>query len=170
MSNSSETTNESDLQSQLEAARAEASEYKDKYLRLAADIENTRKLLDRRATDRVKNEKKAIFVRLIEVVDDLERALSYQDVANRETLLDTVRMMHTQLTNLLEREGVTSFASAGSTFDPRIHDAVESVDNSGHPEGHVVQETQRGYRLGDELLRPARVHVSSGNDASKDNA
>ena len=105
---------------------------------------------------------------MIEIVDDLERALTYQDVADRDTLLNSLRLMHNQINTLLQREGVTSFASQGEAFDPHLHDAVESVDNSGKPEGHIVQEMQKGYRFGDDLLRPARVHVSSGQEAEQE--
>jgi len=151
-----------ELQAQLEAARTEATESKERYLRAVAEMDNFRKQQERRANDRVKQEKTTLFKRIVEVVDDLDRALVYQDVADRDTLLNALRLMHSQLTTFLQREGVTSFVSEGTTFDPHVHDAVESVDNSGKPEGHIIQEMQRGYRYGDELLRPARVHVSSG--------
>ncbi len=150
------------LQAELEATRAQLEEMKDKYLRALAEMDNVRKQQERRSADRIKQEKKTLFLRLVEVVDDLERALSYQDVADRETLLNSLRLTYNQITTLLQREGVVSFVSQGDTFNPHMHDAVESVDNSGKPEGHIVQEMQKGYRYGDELLRPARVHVSSG--------
>jgi len=155
------------LQAQLEVARAEAAELRDKYLRASAEMDNVRKQQERRALDRIKQEKKTLFTRLIDVVDDLERALAYQTVAERDALLNSLKLMHTQLSTLLQREGVTSFTSTGDQFDPRLHDAIESVDGSGHPEGHIVQEMQPGYRYNDELLRPARVHVSSGQNETK---
>ncbi len=150
---------------QLEAARSELAEMTDKYKRSVADMDNFRKLQERRSLDRTRQEKKSLLLRIIEVVDDLDRALSFQEVADRETLLQSLKHTYAQLGAMLQREGVTTFTTEGESFDPRLHEAVESVDNSGLPEGHVAQEVQRGYRFGDDLLRPARVHVSSGNDA-----
>lgn len=168
MSNENTPTGDvASLQTQIEALRTELAETKDKYLRSVADMDNFRKQQERRATDRVKQEKKTVLLQIIAVVDDLERALAYQDVADRDSLLGALRLMSNQLNGLLQREGVSSFTTAGEAFDPRMHEAVESVDGSGKPEGHVVQEMQKGYRYGDDLLRPARVHVSSGQDAEK---
>lgn len=154
-----------ELQKQLEAARAEAAEYKDRFLRAAADMQNFRNLQERRASDRVKQEKRTMLMRIIEVVDDLDRALAYQEVADKATLLASLKHMHSQMRTLLEREGVTGFDAQGEMFDPHVHDAVERIDGSGKPEGEVVQEIQKGYRIGEDLLRPARVNVSSGQDA-----
>ena len=153
-----------DLTAQLAAAQTEISELNAKYLLAVADLDNYRKVQDRRIADRIKQEKKTVFLRLIEVIDNLDRALAHQDIADRETLLSSLRLMYQQLNAVLQREGITSFTSQGESFSPHLHEAVESVDNSGQPEGHVVQEMQKGYRYGDELLRPARVHVSSGKD------
>ncbi len=154
-----------DLQQQLEAAQAEAAAMKDKYLRAIADMDNFRKMQEKRAQDRVKQEKKNLLLRVIEVIDDLERALAYQETADRDTLLSALKHLHGQLNSMLQREGVVSLSTQGETFDPRVHEAIERVDASGQPEGAIVSETQKGYLYGDELLRPARVNVSSGEDA-----
>ncbi len=157
-------TGSAELAAQLEAARAEAAENKEKYLRAIADMDNFRKLQERRANDRVRQEKKTLLLRIVEVIDDLERALSYQDSADRATLLGALKHTQSQLLSALKVEGVTSIEAEGEAFDPHVHEAVESVDQSGQPEGQVVQELRKGYRLGDDLLRPARVHVSSGQN------
>jgi molecular chaperone GrpE len=160
-----EGANGTDMNKELEAARAEAADLKDKYLRLRAEMDNFRKLQERRALDRIKQEKKNLLLHIIEVIDDLERALAHQDVLDRDTLLSSLKHLHSQLSAMLQREGVVSLPSQGEAFDPRLHEAIERVDASGKPEGEIVQETQKGYLYGDELLRPARVHVSSGEDA-----
>lgn len=150
----------------LETMRAENAELKDKYLRSLAEMDNFRKQQQRLAQDRTRQEKKTLLLRLIEVVDDLDRALNYQEVADRETLLNALKLTYSQLRTLLQRENVMTFPTEGEPFDPRMHEAIESVDVTGMPEGHVVQEVLRGYRYGDELLRPARVHVSSGRETA----
>jgi molecular chaperone GrpE len=165
--NTQTTTDPAELQKQLEAARAELAEATDKYVRLRADMENFRKLQERRAQDRVKQEKKALLLRVIETIDDLERALAFQEVADRDSLLQALKHLNAQLNTMLQREGVVSLVTAGETFDPHVHEAIERVDSSGKPEGEIVQEMQKGYLYGDELLRPAKVHVSSGEDAGQ---
>lgn len=150
----------------LETTRAELAETKDKYLRLVAEMDNFRKQQERRANERVRHEKKKLLLRVVEVVDDLNRALQYQEVADRDTLLGALRLTFTQLNAALTQEGVTILDVEGEVFDPRLHDAVDSVRGTGLPEGHVVAEIQRGYRYGDDLLRPARVHVSTDENSS----
>jgi molecular chaperone GrpE len=158
----STTSDAAALQQQLDATRAELAEVKDKYLRLAADNDNFRKMQGRRAEERVKQEKKNLLVRVIEVIDDLERAMIYQETATRETLLTALKHTYTQLNAVLAREGVVSLQVTGEAFDPHVHEAVDHVSDSGKPEGEVVLEVQKGYLYGDELLRPARVNVSAG--------
>ena len=150
---------------QLAALRAENAEMKDKYLRAIAEMDNIRKQAERRSLDRTRQEKKALLLRVIEVVDDLGRALSYQDVSDRDSLLNALRLTYNQLGAVLQREGVTTFVAEGEAFDPHVHEAIEAIESHEVPEGHVAQEVQRGYRYGDELLRPARVHVSAGRPA-----
>jgi molecular chaperone GrpE len=140
---------------------------KDKYLRSVADMDNFRKLQEKRSQDRVKQEKKNLLLRVIETIDDLERALAYQETADRATLLGSLKHLHGQLNAMLQREGVVGMETQGETFDPHVHEAIERVDDSGKPEGAIVSQTQKGYLYGDELLRPARVNVSSGEDASQ---
>lgn len=162
-----EGANGNDMNKELEAARAEVADLKDKYLRLRSEMDNFRKMQEKRAQDRIKQEKKNLLLRVIESIDDLERALSYQDVADRDAMLGALKHLHGQLTGMLQREGVVSFTTQGEAFDPHVHEAVERVDDSGKPEGEIVQEMQKGYLYGDELLRPARVHVSSGEGAGQ---
>jgi molecular chaperone GrpE len=160
------TQEESTMPKDLDTARAEAADWKDKYVRLRADMDNFRKMQEKRAVDRVKQEKKNLLLRVLEAIDDIERALAYQEVADRDTLLTSLKHLHGQLNGMLQREGVVGMNTDGESFNPHLHEAVERVDSSGQPEGVIVQEMQRGYLYGDELLRAAKVHVSSGEDAA----
>ncbi len=169
MSEQTEKSNQNEEQSQMDATRTELAELKDRYYRVLAEMDNFRKQQERRSVERTRQEKKTLLLRIIEIVDDLGRALAYQEVADRDALLNSLKLTFSQLGTLLQREGVTTYIAEGESFDPHVHEAVESIDNSGKPEGHVLQEVQRGYRYGDELLRPARVHVSSGKDETTDN-
>ncbi len=151
-----------ELESQLASAKAEAAQNWDKFLRERAEMENFRKRQERMAGDRVRREKREILGKLLEVVDNLERALTFQDTMDRDALQQGMRMLQWQLNELLKAEGVTAAPSVGEPFDPYVHEAVESVTSKDHPEGVVIEEVRKGYKLGDETLRPARVKVSAG--------
>ncbi|HEX8982507.1 MAG TPA: nucleotide exchange factor GrpE [Ktedonobacterales bacterium] len=154
-----------ELEAQLAAAKAEAAQNWEKFLRERAEMDNFRKRQERVATDRVRREKREMLGKVLEVVDNLERALIYQDTMDRDALQQGMRMLQWQLNELLKMEGLTPVSSVGEPFDPYVHEAIETVASSEHPEGVVVEEVRKGYKLGDETLRPARVKVSSGPEA-----
>lgn len=151
-----------DLAAQLEAARAEAAQYKDKYLREYADKENFRKRQERLTLDRVRYEKRELLGGVLEVLDNLDRALRYEETLDREGLRQSLRMVQGQLDEIIKLEGLSPVSAVGEPFDPRVHEAVETVASAEHPEGTVVEEIRKGYKLGEETLRPARVKVSTG--------
>ena len=151
-----------ELEAQLAAAKAEAAQNWDKYLRERAEMDNFRKRQERMAGDRVRREKREILSKVLEVVDNLERALAYQDTMDRDALQQGMRMLQWQLNELLKAEGLTAVPSVGERFDPYVHEAIESVASEEHPEGVVIEEVRKGYKMGDETLRPARVKVSAG--------
>lgn len=154
--------NASELQAQLQAARDEAAQYKDKWLRERAEMENFRKRQERLANERNTRYKRELLEKVLEVVDNLDRAMSYTDTMDRDGLQSSLRMVHWQLNEVIKTEGLTPVATVGEEFDPRVHEAIESVASSEHPEGHVIEEVRKGYMIGGEMLRPARVKVSAG--------
>ncbi|MGZ3680090.1 MAG: nucleotide exchange factor GrpE [Ktedonobacterales bacterium] len=151
-----------ELQAQLQAARDEVAQYKDKWLRERAEMENFRKRQERLANERNQRYKRDLLEKVLEVVDNLDRAMSYTDTMDRDGLQNSLRMVHWQLNELIKTEGLTPVATVGQEFDPRVHEAIESVASSEHPEGQVVEEVRKGYMIGNEMLRPARVKVSAG--------
>lgn len=153
------------LEAQLVAARAEAEQYKDKYLREYADKENFRKRQERMAADRIRRAQLDILERVFEVVDNLDRALRYQETMDRDSLQQSLRLLQWQLNEVLTQQGLTPVATVGEQFNPYVHEAVEQVNSDEHPEGTVVEEIRKGYKLGDETIRPARVKVSAGPEA-----
>ncbi|MGZ3642671.1 MAG: nucleotide exchange factor GrpE [Ktedonobacteraceae bacterium] len=132
-------------------------------MRERAEMDNFRKRQERIATDRLQREKKALFQNILGVMDNVERALAYQDTMDRQGLQQALRMVMWQMNEVMRSEGLTPVATVGEAFDPYVHEAIEAVDNSDQPEGTVVEEVLKGYKLGDETLRPARVKVSTGN-------
>lgn len=160
-----ESAGNGDLTAQLEAARGEAAQYKDKYLRTLAEMDNFRKRQERVSNDRTQYAVRELLGKVLEVMDNLDRAMHYQDTMDRDGLQQGLRMVQWQLNELLKNEGLSPVPSVGERFDPHIHEAVESVASDEHPEGTVVEEVRKGYRIGNDMLRPARVIVSGGSNA-----
>jgi len=152
-----------DVEAQLQAAREEAAQYKDKYLRELAEMENFRKRQERIGLERNQRYKRDLIEKVLEVMDNLDRAMSYEDSMDRESLHQGLRMVQWQLNELLKAEGLTPVPTVGERFDPHMHEAVDKVPSSEHPEGVVVEEVRKGYMMGSDLLRPARVMVSAGS-------
>jgi molecular chaperone GrpE len=154
-----------DIGDQLTRARAEAAANWDKYLRERAEMENFRKRQERIAGDRIRVERNKLLHKVLEVMDNLDRAMHFEESMDRESLHQGLRMVRWQLNELLKGEGLIAVPTVGEPFDPHVHEAIEQVPSKDHPEGTVVEEVRKGYMLGDEMLRPARVKVSSGADA-----
>jgi len=148
---------QNDLSKQLEAARQEATENHDKYLRALAESENMRKRLERLCEERMWQEKKRLLTHFLELADQLEDALKYADAD--DPIAAGVRLTHQQLQKVLTQEGVQALQSMGETFDPTIHEAVELADGPGE-KNEVTYEYRKGYMLDGKLLRPARVQVT----------
>ena len=161
-----EETGELSLEAELEAARQEAAEYKDKYLRAAAELENTRKRLERRYASQAEEEKKRLLRSFLAVADNLGRALAHSDqpasnhpASQRNSLHDGVQLTHQELQRLLSQEGVEPLDAVGQPFDPYYHEAVGTVAGD-HDQETVVGQRQQGYLYRGELLRPAKVEVA----------
>lgn len=152
------------LEAQLSQARQEAADNWNRFLRERADMDNFRKRQERLMADRVLQQKKALLQKLLGVLDNVERALLYQETLDKQGLQQALRMMQWQLGEVLRGEGLTPVPTVGETFNPYLHEAIEAVENSDQPEGTIVEEVQKGYLMGDDTLRPARVKVSSGNN------
>jgi molecular chaperone GrpE len=133
-------------------------------MRERADIDNIRKRQDRLITERVQQQKKALFKQILEVMDNVERALVYQETMDKQELQQILRMLQWQMGEVLRAEGLNPVSTIGEVFNPYIHEAVEAVENSDKPEGTILEELRKGYTLGEETLRPARVKVSVGNN------
>lgn len=155
---------EADL-TQLHERAAKADENWDKYLRAVADLDNYRKRVARERDDLLRAANERVVAALLPVLDNLERALAAaeQHQTDPAALLDGVKQIQIQFRRTLEQFGLQEVAAhAGHPFDPNLHEAVSHVEHPDHPEGAVAQQLQRGYKLADRLLRPARVVVSKG--------
>jgi len=151
------------LEAQLAQTQQEATENWNKYLRERADMDNFRKRQERVLAERVQYQKKALIQKLLGVMDNVERALVYQDTLDRQGLQQALRMVQWQMNEVMRGEGLSPVPTVGEPFNPYVHEAIEAVEDSDKPEGTIVEEVLKGYTLGDETLRPARVKVSMGN-------
>jgi molecular chaperone GrpE len=153
-----------ELEAQLAKARKEAADNWNRYLRERADVDNIRKRQERMIVDRVQQQKKALFKQILEVMDNVERALVYQETMDKQELQQILRMLQWQMGEVLRAEGLNPVPTVGEIFNPYVHEAVEAVEGSDKPEGTILEELRKGYTLGEETLRPARVKVSVGNN------
>ena len=129
------------------------------YLRALADFENYRRRVESECANTARREKRDIVLSLLDLLDSFELAL--QNLGDAPpSWAEGVKTIYRKLQNLVERQGVTPIQSVGEKFDPRLHEAIESVRSDKYEPGTVIDEVQRGYRWGDELLRPARVRVA----------
>lgn len=147
---------------EVAALRREIADLRDRSVRTLADFDNYRKRSERERRDAVRYASSAPLGDLLEVVDNLERALAAGGSA--EDLKLGVEMTLRQLEEVLRRHGVESVPAAGQRFDPAHHEAVSRLVDPEVEAPTVVEELQRGYRLHDRLLRPARVVVAVPED------
>ena len=141
------------------AAEESAPAPDDSYLRLAADFDNYRKRTAREHAELTQRANERLLNELLPVLDDLERALEAAAEHDDAKLEEGVRLVHRSLLGLVERHGLTEIDTEGA-FDPHVHEALLAQPGEGAEEGSVLQVLQKGYRLGDKVIRPARVIVA----------
>jgi molecular chaperone GrpE len=147
------------LEEQLAALEAERDEHLNDLKRVAAEFENYRKRVLRDQESLVARAHERLVKELLPVLDDLERALAAAEEHEEATLEEGVRLVHRELADALAREGLAEIETNG-VFDPHVHEALLSQP-SDQDEGFVLEVVQKGYRLGDRVLRPARVVVAA---------
>ena len=145
----------------LEALRREKESLQDRLLRTAAEFDNYRKRMDRERRDLSDYMAGDILAEFLPIVDNFERALAAPAGTDADSLRKGVELILRQVLDLLKKRGVTPIAALGAEFDPNFHQAVIHEASDQHREGEVMQELQRGYMLGDKLLRPSMVKVAT---------
>lgn len=148
------------LEQQLATEREKAERYLASWQRAQADFVNYKRRVEAERSDASRMATAALIINLIPVIDDLERALQNVDATLAGlTWVDGIRLVERKFRGVLEAAGVAEIAAEGHDFDPNIHEAVMYGEG---PEGKVIHEVQRGYRLGDRVVRPAVVVVGKG--------
>jgi molecular chaperone GrpE len=161
--NSRVETDQEGWEVELEQAREEAEDLKDKLMRLAAEFENTRKRLQREKETALKYAEENILKELLPGIDNLERAMEQgRETGSVDSLLEGIVMTRDGLLETLKKFGVEPVASVGETFDPNVHEALV-MEPSDEVEANVIlREFLKGYHYKERLLRAAKVVVSSG--------
>jgi molecular chaperone GrpE len=153
------------LLQELEEAKRREAEYLDGWQRARAELANARKRFQREQEQAYAGARGDVLVRMLPVVDDFERAFATlpEEMAREEPAwLGGIRLIWRKLQSLLQQERVTPIETAGQEFDPYLHQAVTHEPSETVPEGHIIDEMQKGYQMDGRVLRPSIVRVSCG--------
>jgi molecular chaperone GrpE len=174
------------LEAELDAARAESAEHHDRWLRAAAEFDNFRRRTAREIEETAGRARAEVLLEVVKVLDDVDRALAAgeerpardlgqvagggREVAEgrdapEDPVVAGIRLIRARLAEVLRRHGVLEIEAEGNPFDPHLHEAVLSVPAGAVPEGHIAQVLERGYWLGERVLRPAKVAVAHAGRA-----
>lgn len=153
----------SSVQDELTSKTEECKAINDKYLRLAAEFENYKRLTQRDQREQIRFGNEQLLKELLPVVDNMERAIKAARTNGSDSaLIQGVELTLKQLFGILAKFGVQAIETAGQDFDPSAHQAVSYGPSNDVPTNKVLDEFQKGYRLHDRILRAAMVSVSSG--------
>ncbi len=150
---------------ELRARAAKADEHWDRLLRTAADFENFKKRAARERIEAAQSANVALLQKLLPVLDHFEMAQTAAQTAEAPpggmaSLQAGIALIQQQLKSILAETGLEEIDAAGKPFDPKLHEAVSQLESNDVPEGHVLQQIRKGYKLRDRLLRPAAVIVA----------
>lgn len=137
-------------------------DYKDKYLRMLAEVENTKKRLQKEKHETINFVIENTLGEFLPALDNLENALKFANSSSEEVKnwAAGFQMIFTQFRDIMHNHGVVAFHSEGNLFDPHFHEAMEIVETTLHPEGTILEEYAKGYKSRSRTIRPAKVKVA----------
>lgn len=146
----------------LQQLQSELSECKDKYLRSLAESDNMRKRLQKEKQEMMQYAVSEIVAEFLGPIDHMENALKHTQNMSEDVKLWSLgfQMILTQFKDVLANNGIQSIESMGLKFDPHFHEAVETSPKEGVASGIIIEEFVRGYKMGEKIIRPARVKVA----------
>ncbi|MEI8314592.1 MAG: nucleotide exchange factor GrpE [Verrucomicrobiota bacterium] len=146
---------------ELDQLKLQVAENWDKFLRATADFDNYRKRVGREREELVRNTREGVIAALLPAIDNLERALDHS--AEGTPVHEGLLQVQKQFTRSLGEFGLVEIsAKPGEPFDANLHEAVSHIESAAQPDGAIIEQLQSAYRLGERLVRPARVVVSKG--------
>jgi molecular chaperone GrpE len=150
-----------ELRKALNEEHNRAEEYLNRLKYLQADFENFQKRVNREILDLVKYGNERLIVKLLSVIDDLERAIKSGKESNgKDALLDGIKLVLKELMYILKKEGLDQIDTIGKSFDPNLHEVIEYIEMKDCPENRIVEEIRKGYLLNGRLIRPSMVKVA----------
>ncbi len=150
-----------ELEEQLAQAKAEAEDYKERWIRVSADFQNFRKRVMQERVEAYNKGKEDAVLALLPVLDNMERALaSLSENADLNAFKQGLELIVRLFRESLRRLDVETIPSEGQKFDPYYHEAFERVEREDVEEGLIIGEVERGYKMGDRVIRPAKVKVA----------
>jgi molecular chaperone GrpE len=164
-----------ELETRTKAAEQQVLEVQSRFdqlrQQLQRETDETRQRLARSANERAATDKANFIASLLPVMDDLDRAIqATANNASRDAILEGIRGIATSFQNALTSAGVESISSIGEPFNPELHEAVDTGASDPEMDGKIISEYGRGFRIGERLLRPARVRVGRSTTPQKQNA
>lgn len=160
-----------ELEARTKAAERQVQEVQARFdqlrQQLQRETDETRQRLNRSADERAAGEKARFIAALLPAMDDLERAIDAAGNAPREAMLEGIRSISNSFQSALSSEGVEPVAAVGEEFNPELHEAVDTEETDHEMDGRVIEEYSRGFRMGDRLLRPARVKVGRAPEQAR---
>lgn len=155
----------SENNAELTALQEKYDTLNQQYLRLAADFENFRKRQEQERENLLKFGTENALKKLIEVLDNFERGKkALEKVEDCEKVKESFDLVHKQVVDALTKMGLETIETEGKEFDPNFHDAVMQTPTSEQPEHTIINELQKGYKMGDKVLRPALVNVATAKN------
>lgn len=157
----------SELLKKTEEMALKASELQDRLLRMSADWDNSRKRMQKEKEEALKYAAGDLFEQLLPVIDNFELGLlSAQNAQDAKSVAYGFQMVQLQLAQFLKENGLEAIDAIGQTFDPHLHEALGQQETTEHPEGTILNQTRKGYKLKDRLLRPAAVFVAKAPESN----
>jgi len=151
------------LKAQLAQTKAELEKFRDLALRSSADLDNYRKRMSKEREEAIKFANSSFLERLIPVLDNFEFGLqAARTTSSPVSILEGMTMVQKQFQDFLSSAGIEVIDATGQHFDPQLHEAISQEENEQVPEGIVIRQLRKGYKLRDRLIRPANVVVSKG--------
>lgn len=138
-----------------------ADEYLDHLKRMKADFENFKKRAQRERSEFIKFANEELIKELLPVIDNFRRAVNHaEEMTDTTAFREGIRLIEKDFEEVLKKRGLVRLETIGANFDPEIHEAIMLSETEDHPDETIIEEVQPGYKLGERLLRPARVVVS----------
>ena len=151
------------LETQLAKTKAELEKFRDLALRSSADLDNYRKRMSKEREEAIKFANSSFLERLIPILDNFEFGLeAARSASSPVSILEGMKMVQKQIQDFLSSAGIEMIDATGQHFDPQLHEAISQEESKQVPDGIVIRQLRRGYKLRDRLIRPANVVVSKG--------